>query len=65
MFHRLDTRDSREVYGYGLGLPMVKRLLTAMGGRIEAKDCDGGGTEMVFWLPQLAMNEVEAIGSEG
>jgi signal transduction histidine kinase len=65
MFHRLDTRDSREVYGYGLGLPMVKRLLTAMGGRIEAKDCDGGGTEMVFWLPQLAMNEVEAIGREG
>ncbi|MCJ7824652.1 MAG: ATP-binding protein, partial [Anaerolineales bacterium] len=52
MFHRLDVRDSREVYGYGLGLPMVLRLLTAMAGRIEARD-KNGGTEMVFWLPKV------------
>jgi signal transduction histidine kinase len=51
MFHRLDSRDSREVYGYGLGLPMVQRLLTAMGGGIEVLDM-GEGTEMQFWLPQ-------------
>jgi PAS domain S-box-containing protein len=51
MFHRLDTRDAREIYGYGLGLPMVHRLLTAMDGRIEVSE-EGGGTEMIFWLPQ-------------
>ena len=50
MFHRLDARDAREVYGYGLGLPMVQRLLTAMGGKIEVRE-KSGGTEMVFWLP--------------
>jgi signal transduction histidine kinase len=53
MFHRLDSRDAREVYGYGLGLPMVHRLLTAMEGRIEVRE-HNGGTEMVFWLPQAS-----------
>jgi PAS domain S-box-containing protein len=52
MFHRLDTRDSREVYGYGLGLPMVQRLLDAMGGGIRVEAREGGGARMVFWLPR-------------
>jgi signal transduction histidine kinase len=51
MFHRLDARDSREVYGHGLGLHLTRRLLEAMGGWIRAEAAEGGGTCMVFWLP--------------
>lgn len=58
MFHRLDTSDAREVYGYGLGLPMVKRLLNEMAGSIEVQAVEGGGTEMRFWLPRAAETEL-------
>jgi len=52
MFHRLDHRDSREVYGHGLGLPMAKKLLEAMGGGIRAEQGNGAGARFVFWLPE-------------
>jgi PAS domain S-box-containing protein len=52
LFHRLDSRDSREVYGHGLGLPMVKRLLEAMDGGIRVEQDPEGGARMVFWLPR-------------
>ena len=51
MFHRLDTSDAREVYGHGLGLPMVARLLEAMGGGIRVDEKVKAGTRLVFWLP--------------
>jgi PAS domain S-box-containing protein len=51
MFHRLDTRDDRDVYGYGLGLSMVKRLLEAMQGDIRVEESQRGGARFVFWLP--------------
>jgi PAS domain S-box-containing protein len=51
LFHRLDSRDSREVYGYGLGLPMVHRLLEAMSGGVRIEESETGGARMVFWLP--------------
>jgi len=52
MFHRGDTSDSREVYGYGLGLPMVQRLLEIMDGGIRIEESPTGGARLVFWLPQ-------------
>ena len=51
MFHRLDTSDAREVYGHGLGLPMVSRLLEAMGGGIRVDEEVIAGTRLEFWLP--------------
>jgi PAS domain S-box-containing protein len=51
MFHRLDTTDSREIYGYGLGLPMVERLILAMDGEILIEEHAGGGTRVQFTLP--------------
>jgi len=51
IFHRLDSRDSREVYGHGLGLHLVRRLLEAMNGGIRAEHPPGGGLCMLFWLP--------------
>jgi PAS domain S-box-containing protein len=59
IFHRLDSRDSREVYGHGLGLHLVRRLLEAMDGGIRAEHPPGGGLSMVFWLP-LASQQGEA-----
>jgi signal transduction histidine kinase len=50
MFHRLDTSDAREVYGHGLGLPMVRRLLEAMGGGVRIDSEFSPGTRIVFWL---------------
>jgi PAS domain S-box-containing protein len=52
MFHRLDSSDSREVYGYGLGLPMAKRLLLAMQGDIRVVTEDKPGACFEFWLPK-------------
>ena len=54
MFHRLDSSDSREVYGHGLGLPMARRLLEAMGGGIRAEPNEHNGARIVFWLPEAA-----------
>jgi len=51
MFHRLDVRDAREVYGHGLGLHLARRLLEAMGGGIRAEEAPGGGTCVAFWIP--------------
>jgi PAS domain S-box-containing protein len=67
MFHRLDARDDREVYGHGLGLHLVKRMLEAMGGRIRAEAGSTGGTRMVFTLPRFdssaGVGDLAAAGS--
>jgi PAS domain S-box-containing protein len=53
MFHRIDASDSRRVYGHGLGLPLTRRLLQAMGGDIElAGGSRSGGARFIFWLPR-------------
>lgn len=52
MFHRLDSSDAREVYGHGLGLPMARRLLEAMGGGIRSESNENNGARIVFWLPE-------------
>jgi signal transduction histidine kinase len=52
MFHRLDASDARTIYGHGLGLPMVRRLLQAMDGDIRAEENPQGGARLVFWLPK-------------
>ncbi len=37
--------------GIGLGLAIVRELLTVMGGSIEIKEREGGGTVFRIWLP--------------
>ena len=57
MFYRLDSSDSREIYGRGLGLNLARRFLDVMGGGIEITDSESSGTEVRFWLP----TETDAI----
>jgi len=64
MFHRLDTRDNRDIYGYGLGLSMVKRLLEAMQGDIRVEESQRGGARFVFWLPIQMGVEGHTEGSD-
>lgn len=40
-FYRGDTSRSSETPGYGLGLPMARQLVEAMGGKITAESPDG------------------------
>jgi two-component system sensor histidine kinase KdpD len=54
MFYRLDTSDSRPVYGRGLGLNLAKRFLDLMRGGIQIKDAQGQGAIVEFWLPKKA-----------
>jgi PAS domain S-box-containing protein len=49
-FYRLHQGDAQEVYGHGLGLYIVRRLLQAMGGEIRAENRTGGGACFIFWL---------------
>ncbi|NPV76674.1 MAG: PAS domain S-box protein [Anaerolineae bacterium] len=58
-FYRQDSADARAVYGHGLGLYIVSRLLSAMNGEIRAVNRPGGGACFSFWLPS-----VEQKGSE-
>ncbi len=50
-FHRLDSGDSKETYGYGLGLYLCRRLVEAMGGRIWVESGAGQGATFRFALP--------------
>ncbi len=50
-FQRLNAGDAQSVYGHGLGLYMVRRMLRAMAGDIQIGDAPGGGAQFTFWLP--------------
>lgn len=44
--------NSRKQEGHGLGLALVKRILTISGGRIEVEDAEGGGSRFVVTLDE-------------
>ena len=50
-FTQVDGTYSRRYQGTGLGLPIVKRLVTLMGGNISVVSAAGEGTTISFTLP--------------
>jgi signal transduction histidine kinase len=50
-FYRLDSGDSKETYGYGLGLYICRRLIEAMEGRIWVESEPNHGATFRLALP--------------
>jgi len=62
-FTQVDGTYSRRYQGTGLGLPIVKRLVTLMGGHISVESMEGAGTTIFFVLPLLPAPPLEAPAS--
>jgi len=45
-----------KVEGMGLGLALVRHITALLGGRLEFRNCSGGGLEAVLSLPSLGVN---------
>jgi signal transduction histidine kinase len=50
-FYRVESPLTRTTSGTGIGLALVKRFVTAMGGAITARNNDGPGCTMTLSLP--------------
>ena len=51
LFYRVDAGRSRKSGGAGLGLPLVHRIITAMGGDITVENAKTGGLVFTLSLP--------------
>jgi two-component system phosphate regulon sensor histidine kinase PhoR len=58
-YYRCPTGDRHDVKGFGLGLSIVRLLVSAHGGRVALDENPGGGTRVTIRLP-LADPEVPA-----
>jgi PAS domain S-box-containing protein len=52
-FYRSEVSDSQSVYGHGLGLYIVRRLLDAMHGSVTVENLPGGGACFACILPMI------------
>jgi len=62
-FVQADDSSTRNYGGMGLGLAIVRRLVTLMGGRIEVSSRPSGGSAFTFSLPFDAIYDAVDIAS--
>ena len=51
-FHQIDSSSTREHEGTGIGLALVKELVTLHGGTVQVESEEGVGTTFIVRLPQ-------------
>jgi len=51
LFYRAENELTRETVGTGIGLALVRQLATAMGARVDARNCDPGAEFRVEFPP--------------
>jgi signal transduction histidine kinase len=56
-FYKVDASRSKDRSETGLGLPIVKNLVTAHHGKIEASSVPGMGTVFTFYFPKMRLIE--------
>ena len=61
-FERFDTRQTHNIAGAGVGIPIVTRLLDKMGSALEVKSTYGSGSVFSFQVNQKIV-EAEPIGA--
>ncbi|GLQ92497.1 HAMP domain-containing sensor histidine kinase [Dyella acidisoli] len=49
--------NAEQATGHGLGLAIVQRVMHAHGGKVAARNVDGGGLEIIMHLPAQAPSE--------
>lgn len=62
-FRQADGTISRNFGGTGLGLSISQKLARALGGNITVTSGVGVGSTFVLWIPLLAPNATEGIGT--
>jgi signal transduction histidine kinase len=50
-FYRVDNDATRSAGGTGIGLALVKKFVTTLGGRVQAVNNESAGCKISFWLP--------------
>jgi signal transduction histidine kinase len=58
-FFRVSTGNRHDVKGFGLGLAYVHKMITLMGGTINAESEHGKGTRFIIVLPLLSSEEAK------